>query len=75
LRYTNNLAGTKIGQANTASAAEMIVAIARENSLAWIVGEKTAGKLLSATSVRGSALRFQPRLTTRGKVQSWKERL
>lgn len=37
---------------HTASAAEMIVAFARENNLAQIVGEKTAGKLLSATSVR-----------------------
>jgi C-terminal processing protease CtpA/Prc len=30
----------------------MIVAFARENSLARIVGEKTAGRLLSATSVK-----------------------
>jgi carboxyl-terminal processing protease len=37
---------------HTASAAEMIVAFARENSLARIVGERTAGKLLSATSVK-----------------------
>jgi C-terminal processing protease CtpA/Prc len=37
---------------HTASAAEMIVAFARENKLATIVGEKTAGKLLSATSVK-----------------------
>jgi carboxyl-terminal processing protease len=37
---------------HTASAAEMIVAFARENELARIVGEKTAGKLLSATSVK-----------------------
>jgi C-terminal processing protease CtpA/Prc len=37
---------------HTASAAEMIVAFARENNLAIIVGEKTAGKLLSATSVK-----------------------
>jgi carboxyl-terminal processing protease len=36
----------------TASAAEMIVAFAKENGLAKIVGEKTAGKLLSATSVK-----------------------
>jgi carboxyl-terminal processing protease len=35
-----------------ASAAEMIVAFARENNLAKIAGEKTAGKLLSATSVK-----------------------
>jgi C-terminal processing protease CtpA/Prc len=37
---------------HTASAAEIIVAFARENSLATIVGEKTAGRLLSATSVK-----------------------
>jgi carboxyl-terminal processing protease len=37
---------------HTASAAEMIVAFVRENNLAKIVGEKTAGKLLSATSVK-----------------------
>ena len=37
---------------HTASAAEMIVAFARENSLARVVGEKTAGRLLSATSVK-----------------------
>jgi len=37
---------------HTASAAEMIVAFARENKLARIVGEKTAGRLLSATSVK-----------------------
>ena len=36
---------------HTASAAEMIVSFARENNLATIVGEKTAGRLLSATSV------------------------
>ena len=35
---------------HTASAAEMIVAFAKENHLATIVGEKTAGRLLSATS-------------------------
>jgi carboxyl-terminal processing protease len=35
---------------HTASAAEMIVAFARENSLATIVGEKTAGRLLAADS-------------------------
>jgi carboxyl-terminal processing protease len=40
---------------HTASAAEMIVAFARENSLARIVGEKTAGRLLSATSVKVGA--------------------
>jgi C-terminal processing protease CtpA/Prc len=37
---------------HTASAAEMIVAFARENDLAKIVGEKTAGRLLAATSVK-----------------------
>ena len=37
---------------HTASAAEMIVAFARENNLARIVGENTAGRLLSATSVK-----------------------
>jgi C-terminal processing protease CtpA/Prc len=37
---------------HTASAAEMIVAFARENKLARIVGENTAGRLLSATSVK-----------------------
>lgn len=37
---------------HTASAAEMIVAFARENRLAIIIGEKTAGRLLSATSVK-----------------------
>lgn len=37
---------------HTASAAEMIVAFARENNLATIVGEKTAGRLLSATSIK-----------------------
>ena len=37
---------------HTASAAEMIVAFARENNLARIAGEKTAGRLLSATSVK-----------------------
>ncbi len=37
---------------HTASAAEMIVAFARENELATIIGETTAGRLLSATSVK-----------------------
>lgn len=37
---------------HTASAAEMIVAFAQENNLARIVGENTAGRLLSATSVK-----------------------
>lgn len=39
---------------HTASAAEMIVAFARENNLARIVGENTAGRLLSDTSVEVS---------------------
>jgi carboxyl-terminal processing protease len=44
---------------HTASAAEMIVAFARENSLATIVGEKTAGRLLAASSVKvGSGYRL-----------------
>jgi len=30
----------------------MIVAFARENNLATIIGEKTAGRLLSATSIK-----------------------
>jgi carboxyl-terminal processing protease len=37
---------------HTASAAEIIVAFARENNLATLIGEKTAGRLLSATSVK-----------------------
>ena len=37
---------------HTASAAEMAVVFAKENRLATIVGEKTAGRLLSATSVK-----------------------
>jgi C-terminal processing protease CtpA/Prc len=37
---------------HTASAAEMVVAFARENNLARIVGENTAGRLLSATSIK-----------------------
>lgn len=37
---------------HTASAAEMIVAFARENNLAAVVGEPTAGRLLAATSVK-----------------------
>ena len=37
---------------HTASAAEMIVAFAKENDLATVVGENTAGRLLSATSVK-----------------------
>jgi hypothetical protein len=44
---------------HTASAAEMIVAFARENDLARITGEKTAGRLLAATSVKvGSGFRL-----------------
>src|SRR6185312_9997060 len=37
---------------HTASAAEMIVAFARENQLAKIIGDRTAGRLFSATSVK-----------------------
>ncbi len=55
---------------HTASAAEMIVAFARENSLATIVGEKTAGKLLSATSIKvGNGFRLA--LPT-GTYHTWK---
>ena len=55
---------------HTASAAEMIVAFARENSLATIVGEKTAGRLLSASSVKvGSGYRLA--LPT-GAYYTWK---
>ena len=55
---------------HTASAAEMIVAFARENSLAIMVGEKTAGRLLSATSVKvGKGFRLA--LPT-GVYRTWK---
>jgi len=55
---------------HTASAAEMIVAFARENKLASIVGEKTAGRLLSATSVKvGNGFRLA--LPT-GAYHTWK---
>jgi C-terminal processing protease CtpA/Prc len=55
---------------HTASAAEMIVAFARENNLATIVGEKTAGRLLSATSVKvGNGFRLA--LPT-GSFRTWK---
>lgn len=37
---------------HTASAAEMITVFAKENKLATILGERTAGRLLSATSVK-----------------------
>jgi carboxyl-terminal processing protease len=37
---------------HTASAAEMVAVFAKENKLATIIGEKTAGRLLSATSVK-----------------------
>jgi C-terminal processing protease CtpA/Prc len=37
---------------HTASAAEMVTVFAKENRLATIVGERTAGRLLSATSVK-----------------------
>lgn len=55
---------------HTASAAEMIVAFAQENSLATIIGEKTAGRLLSATSVKvGNGFRLA--LPT-GSYHTWK---
>jgi C-terminal processing protease CtpA/Prc len=55
---------------HTASAAEMIVAFARENSLATIIGEETAGHLLSATSVKvGNGFRLA--LPT-GAYHTWK---
>jgi carboxyl-terminal processing protease len=55
---------------HTASAAEMIVAFARENNLAAIVGERTAGRLLSATSVKVGQ-RFRLALPT-GAYYTWK---
>lgn len=55
---------------HTASAAEMILAFARENRLATIVGEKTSGRLLSATSVKvGNGFRLA--LPT-GAYHTWK---
>ena len=55
---------------HTASAAEMIVAFARENKLATVFGEKTAGRLLSATSVKvGNGFRLA--LPT-GAYYTWK---
>jgi C-terminal processing protease CtpA/Prc len=55
---------------HTASAAEMIIAFARENGLATIIGEKTAGRLLSATSVKvGNGFRLA--LPT-GAYHTWK---
>ena len=55
---------------HTASAAEMIVAFARENGLATIIGERTAGKLLSATSMKvGKGFRLA--LPT-GAYHTWK---
>jgi C-terminal processing protease CtpA/Prc len=55
---------------HTASAAEMIVAFTRENAFAKILGEKTAGRLLSATSVKvGNGFRLA--LPT-GAFQTWK---
>lgn len=55
---------------HTASAAEMIVAFARENNLATIVGENTAGRLLSATSVKVGA-GYRLALPT-GAYHTWK---
>src|ERR1700739_2528677 len=55
---------------HTASAAEMIAAFARENKLAAIIGERTAGRLLSATSVKvGNGFRLA--LPTGG-YHTWK---
>ena len=55
---------------HTAGAAEMIVAFARENNLARIASEKTAGRLLSATSAKlGSGFRLA--LPT-GDYYTWK---
>jgi C-terminal processing protease CtpA/Prc len=55
---------------HTASAAEIIIAFARENRLATIIGEKTAGRLLSATSVKvGNGFRLA--LPT-GAYHTWK---
>jgi carboxyl-terminal processing protease len=55
---------------HTASAAEMIVAFARENNLATIVGERSAGRLLTATSVKvGNGFRLA--LPT-GAYYTWK---
>jgi carboxyl-terminal processing protease len=54
---------------HTASAAEMVTIFAKENKFATIVGEKTAGRLLSATSVKvgyGFRLALPTALTTRG---------
>ena len=55
---------------HTASAAEMIVAFARENNLETIIGEKTAGRLLSATSMKVSN-GFRLALPT-GAYYTWK---
>lgn len=58
---------------HSASAAKMIVAFASENDLATIVGEKRAGRLLSATSVKvGTGFRLAlPRAhTIPGKAKS-----
>jgi carboxyl-terminal processing protease len=55
---------------HTASAAEMIVAFARENKLATIVGENTAGRLLAATSVKvGNGFRLALPI---GAYHTWK---
>jgi C-terminal processing protease CtpA/Prc len=55
---------------HTASAAEMVVAFARENNVATIFGEKTAGRLLSATSVKVGA-GYRLALPT-GAYHTWK---
>ncbi len=49
-RYQQNI--VVLVDRHTASAAEMVVIFAKENHLATIVGENTAGRLLSATSVK-----------------------
>ena len=54
---------------HTASAAEMITIFAKENGLATVVGEKTAGRLLSATSTKvGGGFRLA--LPT-GRYRTW----
>ena len=48
--YHGNI--TLLVDRHTASAAEMVAIFAKENKLAALMGEKTAGRLLSATSVK-----------------------
>jgi hypothetical protein len=55
---------------HTASAAEMITIFAKENELATVVGEKTAGRLLSATSTKvGGGFRLA---VPTGSYRTWK---